>query len=94
MKPSRLNQIAYTFCLLLCLIGLPGAFGGFLDSLDDEWAVSQSVIDAHLSANDGAKKEAAGIEYCRATVGESLPIWDEDDRLSGCQPRKGKAVTL
>ena len=94
MKPSRLNRMAYTACAVLILTGLLGSFGGCLDRMGDEWAVSQSIIDSHLAANDESKKEAAAVEFCRATVGESLPIWDEDDRLAGCQPRKGKAVTL
>ena len=94
MKPSRLNRAAYTFCLLLILVGLLGSFGGCLDRMDDEWAISQSIIDSHLAANDESKKEAAGVEFCRATVGESLPVWDEDGRLAACQPRKGKMVTL
>ena len=87
MKPSRLNRIVYTACAVLILTGLLGSFGGFLDSLDDEWAVSQSVIDSHLAANELTSKERSARDMCLQTVGESTAVWTADDQVV-CQPRK------
>lgn len=69
----------------LALAFLLGGFGGYLDSLSgDEWATSQSLIDAQLSAYEQAKKDRAAAQVC----GNAEPIWIDETTVS-CAQRKG-----
>jgi hypothetical protein len=84
MKPY-LVRIAGTTLGTLALAFLLGSFGGYLDSLSgDEWATSQSLIDAQLSAHEQAKKDRAAAHAC----GNAEPIWIDETTVS-CAQRKG-----
>jgi len=96
MKTNPIRRAAYTFCAV-CILGMPlgfplGAFGGFLDSMDDrhsEWASSQSLIDAQMAAAKDAKMLKEAQSFCTATKGESIPIWDADGNYV-CKPKGWK----
>lgn len=72
----------------LALAFLLGWFGAYLDGLrqSEEWANSQSLVDAKLAAYEQAKKDRAAADVCLSTVGESQPVWDEDGNLF-CAPK-------
>lgn len=77
------------FSLLLFALG---AFGGFLKSCEDhseEWAVSQSLIDAQIASQQDHRKQKAAQDLCLSTIGESSAAWTIDGELV-CTPRKGK----
>lgn len=68
------------------------AFGGLLKSCEDhseEWAVSQSLVDAQISSQQDYRKQKAAQDLCLATVGESSAAWTTDGELI-CTPRKVK----
>ena len=68
------------------------AFGGFLKSCEgnsEEWAVSQSLIDAQTASQQDHRKQKAAQDLCAATVGESVAVWSIDGELI-CTPRKEK----
>lgn len=84
MKPY-LVRIAGIAVGTLALAFLLGGFGGYLDSLGgDEWATSQSLVDAQLSAYEQAKKDRAAAQVC----GNAEPIWIDEVTVS-CAQRKG-----
>jgi len=69
-----------------------GALGGMMKSCEDhseEWAVSQSRIDAQNDASKELRKDKAAQDLCLATVGQSSAAWTTDGELI-CTPRKGK----
>lgn len=73
------------------------AIGQHLDTpavRNTEMAVAADLERAQRDAQDSMRREVAGAAFCRGLVGESTPLWDEDGRLSACQPRKGKKVVL
>ena len=89
---SYTKRAALIFCAALVLVALLGSFGSWLDSLADhseEWAVSQSLIDAQIAAQQDHRKQKAAQDLCAATVGESVAVWSIDGELI-CTPRKGK----
>ena len=68
------------------------AFGGLLKSCEgnsEEWAVSQSIIDAQNDALKELSKDKAAQDLCLSTIGESSAAWTVDGELI-CTPRKGK----
>ena len=77
------------FSLLLFALG---AFGGLLKSCEDnseEWAVSQSLIDAQIASQQDHRKQKSAQDLCLATIGESSAAWTADGELV-CTPRKVK----
>ena len=89
---SYTKRAALSFCAALVLVALLGSFGGWLDSLADnseEWAVSQSMIDAQNDALKELSKDKAAQDLCLSTIGESSAAWTVDGELV-CTPRKGK----
>ena len=86
------KRAALSLCAALVIVALLGSFGGWLDSLADhseEWAVSQSLIDAQTASQQDHRKQKAAQDLCAATVGESSAAWTVDGELI-CTPRKGK----
>ena len=84
-----------SWAIALAAAALLGALGNAIDSLTgDEMEVSTALLDAQRQSQMLMQREQAGVTFCRAAIGESLPVWDEDGRLAACQPRKGKMVTL
>jgi len=73
---------------VLALVCLLGCFGLLLDRLDhrNEWAESQVLIDAQLAADKDAKMVRLAENFCRATKGESIPVWDADGDYV-CKPK-------
>lgn len=68
------------------------AFGGLLKSCEgnsEEWAVSQSLIDAQVASQQDHRKQKAAQDLCLSTIGESSAAWTADGELI-CTPRKGK----
>lgn len=87
--PVNLMLLGAVLALLLLgqLLGQPG-------DRNTEMALSADLLQAQRDSQTAMRREAAGAAYCLAMVGESTPLWDEDGRLSACQPRKGKKVVL
>jgi len=84
------NAVQILLVLVIAVFGL-GSFGAWLDSFDnsEEWAVSQSLIDAQIASAKDFRKQKAAQDLCLATVGESVAVWTVDGELI-CTPRKGK----
>jgi len=79
-----LNAMAFSLFLFAL-----GALGGMMKSCEDhseEWAVSQSIIDAQVASQQDYRKQKASEELCRKTVGESVPVWDADGNMV-CKPK-------
>jgi hypothetical protein len=93
MKHYLIRATGITFGTL-ALAFLLGGFGGYLDSLGgDEWATSQSLIDAQLSVYEQAKKDRAAAEVC----GNAEPRWIDETTVTCAQrkgPKQSGAVTL
>lgn len=73
------------------------AIGQHLDApavRNTEMTMAADLERAQRDAQTAMRRDAAGVAFCRGLVGESTPLWDEDGRLSACQPRKGKKVVL
>lgn len=85
-----------SWAIALAAAALLGAMGNAIDSLtgSDEMEVSTALLDAQRQSQMLMQREQAGVTFCRAAIGESLPVWDEDGRLAACQPKRGKMVTL
>lgn len=80
---------------VVALVYLLGCFGLLLDHMDNrnEWAESQALIDAQLSANEQARKERAANEIC----GNAEPRWIDETTVTCAQrkgPKQSGAVTL
>jgi len=89
---SHPKRAALIFCAALVIVSLLGSFGGWLDSLEDhseEWAVSQSLVDAQIASQQDYRKQKAAQDLCLETIGESSAAWTTDGELI-CTPRKGK----
>lgn len=84
-----------SWAIALAAAALLGALGNAIDSLTgSEMEVSTALMDAQRQSQMLMQREQAGVTFCRAAIGESLPVWDEDGRLAACQPKRGKMVTL
>lgn len=80
---------------VVALVYLLGCFGLLLDRLNyrNEWAESQALIDAQLSANEQARKERAANEIC----GNAEARWIDETTFTCAQrkgPKQSGAVTL
>ena len=80
---------------VVALAYLLGCFGLLLDRLDNrnEWAESQALIDAQLSANEQARKDKAASAIC----GNAEPRWIDETTVTCAQrkgPKQSGAVTL
>lgn len=84
------NGVQILLALVIAVCGL-GAVGGWLDSFDysEEWAVSQTILEAQDAAIAENEKQRIAQVYCQATAGESVVVWREDGEFT-CKARKGK----
>ena len=71
---------------VVALVYLLGSFGALLDHMDNrnEWAESQALIDAQLSAKKEASKDKAAAAVC----GNAEPRWIDETTVT-CAQRKG-----
>lgn len=93
----RSELLEPTTWLALAALLVMFAIGQCLDAPTErnpEMTLSADLLQAQRDAQAAMRREAAGAAFCLALVGESIPLWDEDGRLSACQPRKGKKVAL
>lgn len=88
------NPLNIVLLVVVLCIMLLGQMLGQPSEHNTEMAVSADLLQAQRDAQVAMRREAAGAAYCRGLLGESLPVWDVDGRLSACQPRKGKKVIL